>query len=124
MRLPSERPTMLWLVTGIAVAAGAWGFVRIVARDRDLFLRSIMEPVTMTDAMSFDDGGSQGLAFRDAARTVRYVCLLNKLDGERNLLLGSFFPTPSRGCKVPVGGPEERAFLGLLERWLRQDAEA
>jgi hypothetical protein len=25
---------------------------------------------------------------------------------------------------VPAGGPDERAFLGLLQRWYRQDADA
>ena len=50
-------------------------------------------------------------------------CLLDNLDGERNLILGTSAPD-RKGKRLPLGCPDEKAFLGLLERWYRQDPDA
>ena len=101
--------------------------------DRSPFLRDVVEPITIVDAMSFDDGGSKGLRFADSQGIVRDVCLEdtriwgsnpNVLEGHHNVILNSFFPHGRRARRVPISGVEERALLGLLERWGRRDTDA
>src|SRR5262245_32096758 len=88
------------------------------------YLKDVVEPISMVVGISWDDGGSHGLVFRDSRQVTKSVCLLDNLEGERNLILGTYVPD-SRGKRtLPLGGPEEKAFLGLLERWYRQDTDA
>ena len=98
-----------------------------VRLDRSPYLGDVLEPIAMVQGVSWDDN-SQGLVFRDAKHIEKSVCLLF-LEAEddpqqRNLLLGSSIPQPRYGKRVPVGGSEEQAFLGLLERWYRSDPDA
>jgi hypothetical protein len=93
-----------------------------VSPDRSEHLRGVAEPITMTYAISWSDGGSKGLAFVDSEGREFSVCLMNDLDGDRRLRFGSI--VPGKGHAVPIGGAEERAFLGLLERWAMQSPEA
>jgi hypothetical protein len=93
-----------------------------VPLDRSQYLADISEPITMVQGLSWDDGGSMGLLFRDSKQVEKAVCLVNDLDENKDLVLGSMFPSQDK--RVPVGGDEERAFLGLLQRWCRQDPEA
>ncbi len=97
------------------------------------FLSDVVEPITIVFTMSFDDGGSQGLRFADARGTVRNVCLENTLvwadepkvqEGHHNILLNSFYPHGDQAQRVPISGVEERALLGLLERWASRDPDA
>lgn len=82
-------------------------------------------PIVMVESISWDDGGSLGLAFKDSRGAVRAVCLLDNLAGEHNLVFGDFSGSDRTGKgKMPIGGPDERTFLGLLERWCRQDPDA
>ncbi len=99
----------------------------MVPLDRSEYLRDVLEPIAMVQGVSWDDN-SQGLVFRDSRKTEKSVSLLF-LEAEdepqkRNLLLGSSVPRRRYGKSVPVGGSEEQAFLGLLERWYRSDPEA
>jgi hypothetical protein len=87
------------------------------------YLKDVVEPISMVVGMSWDDGGSHGLVFRDSRHVTKSFCLLDNLDGERNLILGTSAPD-RRGKRLPLGGPDEKAFLGLLERWYRQDPDA
>jgi hypothetical protein len=102
-------------------------------REQCPFLRDVVEPITMVDAMWFDDGGSKGLRFADARGTMRDVCLEdtrvwevdpNVLEGHHNIILDSFSPDGKRARRVPIGGAEERALLGFHERWARRDPDA
>jgi hypothetical protein len=99
----------------------------VVPLDRSEYLRDVLEPIAMVQGVSWDDN-SQGLVFRDLRQTEKSVCLLfleEEVERQkRNLLLGSSIPEPRYGKRVPVGGSEEQAFLGLLERWNRSDPEA
>ncbi|WP_337177120.1 hypothetical protein [Paludisphaera sp.] len=97
------------------------------------FLRDVVEPITIVDAMSFDDGGSKGLRFADARGVARDVCLEdtrvweddpNTLEGHHNIILNSFFPHGEEARRIPISGAEERALLGLLERWASRDPDA
>jgi hypothetical protein len=92
--------------------------------DQCPFLRGVVEPIIVVNAMSFDDGGSKGLRFADSRGVQKDVCLENTLGGQRNVVLNSFVPRGDRGQRVPIAGVEERALLGLLERWARQDHDA
>lgn len=103
------------------------------ALDQISFLRDVVEPITIVNALSFDDGGSKGLRFADARGAVMDVCLEdtrvwednpNILEGHNNVILNSFFPGGERARRVPISGTEERALLGLLERWSSQDPDA
>jgi hypothetical protein len=101
--------------------------------DQSPFLCDVVEPITIVDGMSFDDGGSKGLRFADARGAVRDVCLEDTrvweddpkvLEGHHNVIMNSFYPRGERAKRVPISGAEERALLGLLERWANQDPDA
>lgn len=111
--------SLLGLLAGIGVA-----MLREPPRpDR---LREVVEPITIVDAISWDDGGSHGLAFRDARGVTRYVCLMDDLENHQNLVVGSYSPISDEQQlrQHPIGGREERAFRQLLERWRRADPDA
>ena len=87
----------------------------------------VVEPITIVNSISWDDGGSCGLEFRDARNTTRYACLLNDLDGNKNLVLGRSAPISDKNELAnwwPIGGPKEKGFLQLLERWAASDPDA
>jgi hypothetical protein len=86
------------------------------------YLRNVSEPITVVEGISWSDGGSMGLSFRDSRQVLRAVCLENDLDGNKSLTFGKMTPNWER--RVAMGGSEERAFLGLLQRWHRRDPEA
>lgn len=46
------------------------------------------------------------------------------LEGHHNVIVNSFFPHGKQARRVPIAGTEERALLGILERWARRDADA
>jgi hypothetical protein len=96
--------------------------------NQSTFLADVVEPITIVSGMSFDDGGSQGLRFKDAQGVVRDLCLERTLSVEREhpetLVLNSYVPAGDHAWRVPRHGIEERATLGLLERWASQDRDA
>ncbi len=96
-------------------------------------LEAVVEPITIVAGMSFDDGGSQGLRFRDASGVVRDICLEDTrvweddpsvLEGHHNIILNSFSPRGEGARRVAIAGVEERQLLGLLDRWARRDSDA
>jgi hypothetical protein len=101
--------------------------------NRSPYLADVVEPITIVEGMSFDDGGSQGLRFKDARGVVKDVCLEDTriwednpriLEGHHNIIMNSFFPRGDKARRVPISGVEERALLGLLDRWSRKDPDA
>lgn len=84
--------TLLALVTG-------FGLVRLLAPRRLNPLGAVVEPISIVDAISWDDGGSLGLKFKfkDARQVTRYVCLMNDLEGHENLVVGSYTPIHETG---------------------------
>ena len=80
-------------------------------------LPGVVEPITIVDAISWDDGGSHGVAFRDSRGVTRYACLMDDLEDHHNLVLGSYSPISDEEQlrEHPIGGKEERAFRQLLE---------
>lgn len=124
---------LLAIVTFVASRSRSLPVRGPVGLDRSPFLRDVVEPITIVDAMSFDDGGSKGLRFADSRGAVRDICLAdtriwednpNVLEGHHNIILNTFFPHGRRAQRVPISGVEERALLGLLERWGRRDTDA
>jgi hypothetical protein len=92
------------------------------------YLRDVAEPITMVEGISWDNNG-QGLVFKDSRQALKQVCLLFLYEEsgdplKHNLLLGTALPRVQKGRRIPVAGSEEQAFLGLLERWYRNDPEA
>jgi hypothetical protein len=87
------------------------------------YLKDVAEPISMVMGISWDDGGSKGLIFKDGKGVTRSVCLLHNLEDEQNLILGNHIPVPD-AKRIPIRAPEEKAFLGLLQRWYRQDPDA
>lgn len=114
------------LACSLLAAATAFGVAILSGQRRSEPLRDVVEPITIVDTASWDDGGSHSLAFKDARGVTRYASLMHDLRGNQNLVLGSYLPVhEARILKDhPIGGDEERAFLRLLERWCRDDAEA
>ncbi len=129
-----KRPRRIVLVASLAtlclvlVLLGIWAFVRQSSRDVSLadspFLREVSEPIAIIKGSltAGSDDHWMGLTFRDAnqvEREVRYIYywppVQNHPGYSHALLLGK---------EVPHGGREERAFLGLLQRWYRGDVEA
>ena len=93
------------------------------------YLKDVVEPITIEDSMSFSDGGSLGLTFRDSRQILRAACLVSNWgqpdsDGTHDHTLAFGQLIPSGGRRVAVSGAEEQAFLGLLQRWARSDPDA
>jgi hypothetical protein len=87
------------------------------------YLKDVIEPIFMIDSHGFDDGGSIGVVFRESKGNEKSITLLDNLENEHNLVFGVCDAYPKeRRC--PLAGDEEKALLGLLERWYRQDPEA
>ena len=116
-------------MTLILAGRGFWSFVHKdlgdytnVPLDGSLYLRDVAEPITMVrgSGRSESDQVWVGLTFVDAKNIERYA----KYD------ITSYAPELISNTlildlkKIPAGGPEERAFLGLLQRWARQNPEA
>jgi hypothetical protein len=97
-----------------------------VPLDQSAFLRDVAEPITPIKAHgeSASDQVWMGVTYLDAKHVERYAewvyTSYAPVELHDTLMLGT-----SRNIKpVPAGGADERAFLGLLQRWYRQDAEA
>jgi hypothetical protein len=97
-----------------------------VPLDRSMYLRDVTEPITIIKGLSFSDGGSLGISFQDARGVTKDVCLESLAfspDAEISsepygcVVMNSF--VPSRDGRVLVSGDDERALLGLLERWAK-----
>ncbi len=116
-RIPKAMRIGLPLVAAI----GLWGISLFRSQKPDL-LRDVVEPITIVGGMSIDDGGSHSLTIEDARGKKIAVCLLDDFGGNTNLVVGNGKEPDLRDH--PVGGPEERKFLALLERWCRGDADA
>jgi hypothetical protein len=121
-------PWLAWVMIRSHAAIG-----RLIQFGRSPALDDVIEPITIVDAMSFDDGGSQGLRFRDAKGVVRDVCLEgarawgegpSDSEGGHNIILNSFSPGGEKAQRVAVAGAEEQQLLGLLDRWARRDPDA
>jgi hypothetical protein len=87
------------------------------------YLRDVIEPIVMIGSHGVDDGGSIGIVFRDSKGNEKAITLLDNLDGEHNLVFADYFADPTLR-RVPLAGNEEKALMGLLERWYRQDPDA
>ncbi len=94
-----------------------------VPLSQDQYLEDVIEPISMIDSHGFDDGGSIGLVFRDSKGNEKSITLLDSLDDEHNVVFGVCIAYP-KGRRAPLAGDEEKALLGLLERWYRQDPDA
>jgi hypothetical protein len=87
------------------------------------YLKDIKEPITPLDSIILADGGSVGLLFKDSRQVIGGVCLEYDVEfNEKNVSFGGMVPDPH--TREPIGGIEEKALLGLLQRWQRQDPEA
>jgi len=111
------------------VSGGLWRFVikdlgdfTKVPLDQSPFLRDVAEPITLITGSheAKSDQVWMGVAFMDAKHVERYA-----EDVTTSYVPVEIHESLMLGLKtVPARGPEERAFLGLLQRWYRQDAEA
>jgi hypothetical protein len=129
-----KRPRRIVLVASLAMLClalalvGTWSFVRRGLQNVSLadspFLRDVSEPIAIIKGSltAGSDDHWMGLTFRDAkqvekeARYIYYWPPVQNHPGYSHALL--------LGQEVPPGGREERAFLGLLQRWYRGDDEA
>ncbi len=107
-----------------AVVKAAEGKYSEVPLSQAQYLTDVIEPISMIESHSFDDGGSIGLVFRDSKGNEKLITLLDNLYDEHNLVFGVCEGYPKGGSRAPVAGIDEKAFLGLLERWYRQDPDA
>lgn len=87
------------------------------------YLRDVAEPIRLVSGARNAGSDNDWLAItfvdaRGVQREAMYAFYVYAGDvlHEKTLLLGQ--------KPVPRGGPEEHAFLGLMQRWYRQDAEA
>jgi hypothetical protein len=75
-----RRPLLIAVILAASLSGAAF-FMRLGRGPLPLsaspFLREVVEPITIVEALSFDDGGSQGVRFRDAQGVVRDFCLVS-----------------------------------------------
>lgn len=149
-RTPSRRILFRWPLWGgallplVVLSYGLWHFVikdfrdfTKVPLDQSPYLRDVAEPITLIRGPheAASDSVWMGIVFVDAKHVERYAeyvihsydpveipgsTTLGTVERRDTLMLGT-----ARNIKpVPAGGADERAFLGLLQRWYRHDAEA
>jgi len=93
-------------------------------------LGDVVEPITIILGMSFTDGGSQGLRFKDALGKIKNLSLkrfaFHNPEPPPVIVFGSFSPGSDEEDDDwgPISGVDERALLGLLERWAAADPHA
>ena len=86
------------------------------------YLRDVAEPITLIKGPheAASDDVWEGIVFTDGKQVERraeyIITSYAPVEIHHSLMLGKE--------TVPVRGPEERAFIGLLQRWYRHDAEA
>ena len=90
--------------------------------DQSALLRDVAEPITLIrgSGEAVSDSVWMGVSFADRNHVQRSAkWITTSYPGREihdSLMLGKSI--------VPARGPDERAFLGLLQRWYRQDIEA
>ena len=78
----------------------------------------------MIDGFRWDDA-SIDLTFEDSRGRTKEVCLVFPFEGDEFLIFGATISGGrSRGDRIRPEGWEERAFVGLLERWYQQTTAA
>jgi hypothetical protein len=121
----------------ILVSGGLWplmikdlGDYTKASLDQSPFLRDVEEPITLIRGHHEwkSDQLWDGVTFMDGRRVERYAEYVTTsyapIEIHNALILGKV-QVPALGkVQVPARGREELAFLGLLQRWCRQDAEA
>jgi hypothetical protein len=126
-----RKVTIVWVLSIAAVGVGVvWWFYPRSYINTPLgdcaYLKNVVEPVIMEDGLSYTDGGSISIEFQDAKGRTRSIFLKNEwgsVDGRANLVVG-WAGDQTETANLPIAGREERALLGLLERWLRNDRTA
>jgi|GEM_PF-2370494 len=123
-----RRMTLVFL--SLAALVTLWMFFVRHSKDftkipliQNHYISDVIEPIRMVQVIVLADGGSMGLTFQDSRHVTNAVCLARDDAFETShLSFGGMVPDPH--TSVPIGGIEEKAFLGLLQRWQRQDPEA
>lgn len=110
------------LFRGIEDLATDFGDFTKIPLAQSSYLRDVAEPITMIRGphVAGSDNHWMGIVFGDAngvERSATYDFYVYRGEDSSNTLR-------LEERKVPPGGAEERAFLGLLQRWYLQDAEA
>jgi hypothetical protein len=143
---PLRRIILRWsvgagaLVSLLLVGWGLWLFVikdikdfTKIPLDQSQFLRDVAEPIMPIKGRQkwASDSVWMGVTFMDAKHVERWAEYVitsydpveipdtheqRTVEIRDSLRLGKSY--------VPAYGPDEQAFLGLLQRWYRQDAEA
>lgn len=121
-----RRRGLRWALAGLALPLACFLAYRILGPPAaSPFQRDVAEPIAMVKGsyMAGSDDHWMGVTFRDAKgveRQARYIYYWPPVGDhpgyQRKLLLG--------GREVAPSGAEERAFLGLLQRWYQGDAES
>lgn len=137
------KPLFAAVAFGLAVLAS--GSAEGVARDPRASARAkyakqsaaplgTVEPVTISRAVFYKDGGTSGLELTDAARKKHAFSLFSPGDGPPgkdgppegipNLFVGASHPTFQGARKAEVRGPEEAALYGVLLRTIDKEKDA
>jgi hypothetical protein len=113
----------LCIFKDVADLARDYGDYTRIPLDGSRYLRGVAEPITPIHdrGVAGSDNHWRGVGFVDGKQvelTADYFIYVYMSSGgiSETLMFGE--------RKVPPRGPEELAFLGLLQRWYRQDAEA
>jgi hypothetical protein len=127
-----RKVKIVWALSIAAVVVGiVWWFYPRSYINTPLgdcaYLKKVVEPIILKDGASYSDGGSISIEFQDSKGRTRSVFLKNEwgsVDGRANLVVGWAGDQTAETADLPIAGHEERALLGLLERWLRDDRTA
>jgi hypothetical protein len=139
---------LVTMVILLSAASAARGSGHPITSERTALVRAtyenvppdilgLVEPVEVDGGSAYWDGGTSYVRLTDARGTEFVACLdgrMRVLDPDvdtdfwtvsmeyiesRHLYLHAKYPSDSTAVEIPIRGPEEAAFYGLLLRWAK-----
>jgi hypothetical protein len=81
---------------------------------------AIVEPVEVSQAFYWKDGGSHGLELKDAKGTAHRFALDGRDKKPRCLFVGVTYPSETNGKQIDIQGVEEQELYAVLLRWVNR----
>jgi hypothetical protein len=92
--------------------------VRAALAKKPCKVLAIVEPVEVSEAFYWKDGGSIGLELKDAKGKVHRFALDGRAKKPSCLFVGVTYPSDAAGKRVEIQGVEEQELYAVLLRWV------